>query len=187
MKQRCYRWGFYLLGNILLAIGLAFFGAALVMLIIGLSGHYQKPVQDRLRQYFGANTAQANEFLNYLIGLPKAGGLRIGAGYLLLRHGSKHYILDGNDIIWAYQQTTTQKYMGIIPMGKTHAVVLRLSDGKMYSVPMADKKAKEQLQILLNQFPTVAIGYSNQLLQIYNTNRQELRSIAAAQRSRSSL
>lgn len=173
----------YTTDPILLTLGLVCVAVILIFVVLALSGYYQKDVRERLLQYFGASTERAEEFLNYLVNLPKAGGLRIGAGYLLVQTGGKHRILDGNDLLWAYHQTTTTRYMGLIPVGKSHAVMLKLVNGKQIQVPMSKNKVAEQLQILLQQFPTVAIGYSDQLLRIYNSNPADLRHVAAAQRS----
>ena len=167
---------FMVIGGVLLAI-------AVVMLVMVLSGHYQRQVKERLLQYFGTYADKANEFMNYMVNLPSVKGLRIGAGYMLVRAGYHHFLYDGNDVVWAYQQTTRQRLYGVIPLGKTYTLMLGLSDGKFKTVPMSEAKVKEQLQLIARNFPTVAVGYSEQLRSLYNSNREALRQVAAAQRS----
>lgn len=166
-----------------LIFGIAFFAAAIIMLVLAFTGWYQRQVKEKVDQLFGGNTERANEVLGSIQkNVPAVAGMQIGNGLILLRHGSSHYLYDSNDLVWAYKQITRQKLYGIIPIGKTFSLMLKLSNGKEIAVPMNEAKVKEQLEKLIQQFPTCAIGYSDQLAGMYRNDPTSLRQVAAAQR-----
>lgn len=165
-----------------LIFGLVFIGLGLVFLFLALSGHYQKQVKEKLAQLFGENTERADEFLKNLMKTPAVGHLHINNGYLLVNQSLNQKLLDGQDLVWAYKQTIRQRLYGIIPIGKSHRLVLKLANGKEIDVVMREKQIKEQLNKIAQQFPTCAIGYSNQLAQFYQKDPNSMRQVAAAQR-----
>lgn len=174
----------YSVQTVPLIFAVIFLGAAIIMLVLGITGWYQRQVKERLLQYFGSYTDKSDEFMNYMLSLQNVKGLRVGAGYMLLRQGYSHYLLDGNDIVWAYQQVTRQKLYGIIPLGKTFALMLKTADGKQKLLQMSEAQVKTQLQLIAQHFPTVAIGYSAQLQNMFQNNPASLREVAASQRAR---
>lgn len=168
---------------VILIAGIAFLGVAIVLLVMVLSGRYQRQLKEKLQQLFGGNTEKENEFLNHMLrDVPEYAGMRMEKGYLLLRQGSSHFLYDSSDLIWAYQQTTRQKLYGIITIGKSYSLMLKLADGSARAIGMSQAKVKEQLEKLAVQFPTCVIGYSDQLASVYSQNRDSMRQIAAAQR-----
>lgn len=168
----------------LLIIGIVLLGAAAALVVMTLMGQFQK----QLRQKLENASAQSPEALSELIGnmlknVPAVAGLRIDGGYMLLRSGFSHFFYDSGDLVWAYQQVTRQKLYGIIPIGKTYALILKMADGTEKAIPMKQAQVKQQLETLMLQFPGCVIGYSDELKKLYRDNRGALRQVAAAQRA----
>lgn len=167
-----------------LFFGLFFIGIAIFFLIYGLSGTCQKQVKKKLEQMFGDNTERADEFLRQLMEAPHVNKVHISGGYILMRQNLNQVLLDSNDLVWAYKQTVQQKLYGIIPMGKSHRLVLRTADKKEFFAVMKEEQVKEQLTKILRQFPTCAIGYSDQMAAFYKKDPDTMRKVAAAQRTK---
>ena len=162
--------------------GLFFLGLGLFFLIYVLSGSGQKQVKKKLQQLFGDNPDRAEEFLAGLMHTPAVAKTYIDNGYILLTAGYAQMLLDSDDLVWAYKQTVRQKLYGIIPLGKSYRLVLKLINGKEYPVVMKEAQVKELLTRITNQFPSCAIGYSDQMLAIYRKDPAAMRQVAAAQR-----
>lgn len=165
-----------------LFFGLFFIGIALFFLIWSMSGKYQKQVKEKLTELFGDNTERADEFLRQLMDTPHVNKMHIHGGYILIRQGCNQKLLDSQDLVWAYKQTVQQKLYGIIPMGKTHRLVMKLADGRETFLVMKEADIKEQLTKILNQFPSCAIGYSDQMAALYKKDPNVMRQVAAVQR-----
>lgn len=166
-----------------LFFGLFFIGIALFFLVSALSGAYQKQIKQKLQELFGDNTERADEFLRHMMSTPAVQKMHIDGGYILLQQGITQMLLDSSDLVWAYKQTVRQKLYGIIPMGKSHRLVLKLANKKEVFVVMKEAQIKEQLNKILQQFPTCAIGYSDQMAALYKKDPNVMRQVAAAQRS----
>lgn len=166
-----------------LIFGLIFLAFAVYFLIAALSGKYQKQIRQKLELMFGDNTERADEFLRNLMETPAVNHLHINGGYILLAQGNNQVLLDSNDLVWAYKQTVRQKLYGFIPMGKSQRLVLKKADGKELLVVMKEAQIKEQLTVIAQQFPTCAVGYSDQLAALYRKDPSSMRQVAAAQRT----
>lgn len=166
-----------------LIFGLVFLAIAVYFLIAALSGTYQKQVKQKLEHLFGDNTERADEFLRHLMETPAVAKMHIDGGYILLSQGYTQMLLDSEDLVWTYMQTVRQKLYGIIPLGKTFRLVLKQANGKELFVVMKEAQVKEQLAKIAQQFPTCAIGYSDQLVALYRKDPNVLRQVAAAQRN----
>lgn len=163
------------MGFVFVVIGLAFLAAT-------LGGSYQKQVKQKLHDLFGENTERADEFLGQLLETPSLNKLHISNGYILLHQGMNQMLLDVNDVLWAYKQTTRQKLYGIIPIGKSYSLVVKKADGKELSVVMKEEEVTQQLKKIANLFPTCAIGYTDQMAAMYKKDPNIMRQVAAAQR-----
>lgn len=160
-------------------LGIAMCAIMLVLLVLALTGYYQRSVKIWLNINFLDEQDKARQFLNTLVALPNVHGLRVGSEYLLVRQGFRQQIVSADDLLWAYHHSTTTRCMGIIPVGKTNMLVLNLREGTQIKLQMPILKSKEQLQRIRQQFPNTVIGYSPELEKLYRTAPQELRSIAA--------
>lgn len=165
-----------------LLLGFACFAAIAVLLVLAFTGWYQRQVKEKLDQLFGGSTEQADALLGSLLNASAEGNVRISGGCLLVRSGASHFLYDGNDLLWAYQQVTRQKLYGIIPIGKTFSLMLKLTGGREKAVPMKEEKVQQLLEAIARQFPGCAVGYSDQLAAMYRTDPASLRQVAAAQR-----
>lgn len=167
-----------------LIMGFVFTVFGLAFLVAGLAGSYQKQVKQKLTDLFGENTDRADEFLGQLMDTPSVSKLHISGGYLLLRQGMAQMLLDASDVVWAYKQTVRQKLYGLIPMGKSHRLVIKKADGKEVAIVMKEDQIKQQLMKVAQQFPTCAIGYSDQMAALYKKDPNIMRQVAAAQRQK---
>lgn len=96
------------------------------------------------------------------------------------------HLLNSADIVWAYHKTFTETLFYIIPILKSHAVVLRTSDGKQYHINTNTNNATKALMTILYQkLPWTFFGYSNQIETLYKktaqSGRAEFRSLAYQQ------
>lgn len=158
-----------------------FLGAAVILLVMALQGKFQSQVSEKIAA--SGNPEGFGEFLSAMhSNVPAVAGTRIYNGYVLVRSGCRHYLYDYNELVWAYKQTTTQKLYGLIPIGKNYSLVLKLANGKETAIPMKEALIKEQLEKLVAQIPTCAIGYNEQLASAYRQDPNSLRQIGAAQR-----
>lgn len=165
-----------------LVIGAVLLGIAVLLLVLALTGHFQKQVKEKIENS-GYGSERFDDLLIHLYkDVPCVAGLRMDSGWILLRHGFSHFLYNSNDLVWAYQQVTRQKLYGVIPIAKNYSLMLKLADGKEKAVPMNQKKIKEQLEIIAGQFPSCAIGYNDQLASLYRTNPNALREVGVAQR-----
>ena len=167
---------------VMLVMGFIFVVFGLALLIATLGGSYQKQVKQKLQDLFGDNTERADEFLGQLLDTPSVSKLHISNGYIFLHQGMNQMLLDANDVLWAYKQTTRQKLYGIIPVGKSYSLVVKKTDGKELSVVMKEEEVTQQLKKIANQFPNCVIGYTDQLAAMYKKDPNIMRQVAAAQR-----
>ena len=177
--------GNYQLEVVPLFFGLFFLGIGLFFLFWAISGAYQKQVKGKLIELFGENTERADEFLRHMLQTPHVNHVHIDGGYILLAQGVNQMLLDSGDLVWAYKQTVRQKLYGIIPMGKSYRLVLKLENGKEVFAVMKEAQIKEQLTKIMQQFPECAIGYSDKMVALYKKDPKTMRQVAAAQRTSS--
>lgn len=169
---------------ILVVFGAALLGIAAFMLIRKLSGHQQKMLRTKLELLFGGNRERSNDFMKFMLeNVPNVHGMRIARGYMLIRLDGMDMLLDSNDLVWAYRQITQHKLYGIIPTGKTYALMLCTADGKRSDVALSEKATNEILNLLKANFPQTVIGYSKELESLYLSNRAAMAGVAAAQRN----
>lgn len=167
-----------------LVFGALFLGAAIFLTVLKLSGHYQKQLRRKLEEMFGGNPERSNDFMRYMLeSVPKTHGLRIVQGYVLARSGGFDILLDSKDLVWAYRQVTRHRLYGIIPLGKSYAVMLRTADGKRHSIPMSQKATDQVLSLLGQCFPQTVIGYSSELERLYLSDRAAMARVAESQRT----
>lgn len=169
---------------VILVIGFVFTIFGLSFLAAGLTGSFQKQVKNKLTELFGENTERADEFLGQLMETPSVAKLHINGGYILMRQGMAQILLDSSDVVWAYKQTVRQKLYGIIPLSRSHRLVIKKADGKELAVIMKEEEVKAQLKKIARHFPTCAIGFSDQMASLYKKDPNIMRQVAAAQREK---
>lgn len=174
----------YSTNYVMLLLGLVCLGIAIALVVMAFLGRFQRQISQKIENSaFSSPEALYEQIQHMRETVPAVSGLRMDGGYILLRSGFSHYFYDANDLVWAYKQVTRHKLYGIIPIGKTYSLMLKMSDGTEKAVAMGEKKVVEQLEKIMLQFPGCAVGYSDELMAMYRSNRSSLRQVAAAQRS----
>lgn len=175
----------YSANYVMLILGLVCLGIAIMLLVMAFLGRFQRQITQKVESSASGSPEVLYEQLGRMLEtVPAVSGLRIGGGYILLRSGFCHYFYDASDLVWAYRQVTRHRLYGFIPIGKTFSLMLKMSDGTEKAVAMREKKVAEQLEKIMLQFPGCAVGYSEELMAMYRSNRSALRQVAAAQRGR---
>lgn len=115
--------------------------------------------------------------------LLKPDDFRIGRKLTFYINGSKPHVILNDEIVWAYQKTTTHRTNGI-KTGTTYSVVINTINKKKYEservfvkkqseISVAgEKKALETLEYIGQTMPWVLIGYDNDLYRLYNKDCQ---------------
>ena len=111
--------------------------------------------------------------------LHKGDDFRIGRRLTFFIIGSKPHVLVNDEIVWAYQKTTTHRTNGI-KTGTTYSVVLNAINKKKYEAQHIFEKrqfdisaagesgALEILEYINEVMPWVVLGYDNDLSRLYN-------------------
>ena len=99
-------------------------------------------------------------------------GVRTGR-WMMFETGGKTTVLDAENVAWAYMRTVQHRTNGI-PTGKTHGLVVRTRDKKMYEISMKKQDmVYETLDAVQRAMPHVVVGYTARLEQIYNTRLED--------------
>lgn len=175
----------YSTNYILFAMGAVCLGIAVVLVVMALTGRFQRQITQKAANSSASSPEAFYERIKYMRkNVPAVSGLRIDGGCIFLRNGFSHYFYDANDLVWAYKQVVRQKLYGIIPISKTYSLMLKMADGTEKSVAMKEARVAEQLEKIMRQFPGCAIGYSDDLMTMYRSDPNTLRQVAAAQHGR---
>ena len=150
--------------------GVALF-AAVWMLAGALTGRYQK----RIRAYCKASEspeAMLEQLETFYQSTEPVNGVRAGR-WMMFETRGKTTVLDAENVAWAYMRTVQHRTNGI-PTGKTHGLVVRTRDKKMYEISMKKQDmVYETLDAVQRAMPHVVVGYTARLEQIYNTRLED--------------
>jgi hypothetical protein len=104
--------------------------------------------------------------------------LKMGSSWLVHPTFFGMDVLHRNEILWVYEKVTSHS-VNFVPTGKTYALVIGDDRGRRFEVAVAARgkgKAKEQLdgllRVVINRFPWVVAGYSDQRKIEYEKNRE---------------
>lgn len=139
-------------------------------LIKACTGGYQKQVRKTLEASGNLEMAAERAAVFYDSTEPVS-GFRLGKEFVFFQYGPKSILLRPWDIAWAYQSTTHHR-RGVIPTGTTYAIVLRLMNGKSYTVSMSEDAVKALLQAMETALPGTVLGYSKDLEELYKNQRE---------------
>lgn len=155
------------------AIGLILILNGVIMLIYVLTGKslgaFKKQIaetglsdMDVEREYEGAKLFN------------KRNDLRIGKRITFFMIGNKPQLIVNDQIVWAYQQTTTHRTNGIKTGTSYGILIYQLNSKKNFSVSVPNANAAlEILQYMNETMPKAVIGYSDDLSKLYRKNKQE--------------
>ncbi|MBD5546820.1 MAG: hypothetical protein HDQ97_05425 [Lachnospiraceae bacterium] len=161
---------------------LVFIVLGIVMIVNAARGGrlnvFRKELEDA-----GFGEAEANlEYQGARI-MHKGDDFRIGKRLTFFIIGSKPHVLVNDEIVWAYQKTTTHRTNGI-KTGTTYSVVLNAINKKKYETQHTFEKkqfdisaagkdgALEILEYIHQIMPWVLLGYDNDLSRLYNKDCQ---------------
>lgn len=119
------------------------------------------PVQTRrdLEQFY-ANT-------------PSMYGVRVNDQFVMIESITSH-ILDTSEVVWAYHYSNQIRYGGLIPMGSTHAIILRTKDGGSHNAVVPTKAAAEKLlKFLFERLPRTYFGYHQKVVELWKQTEGE--------------
>lgn len=163
-------------GNVQISLMYVFCGiAALVVLLVAYrfvkaaAGGYQKKLKAKLAA-MGDPAAMEERLTRFYDSVEPVGGVRLGEEFVMFEVGAESVLVRPWEVLWAYQSTTQHRTNGI-PSGKSHAVVLCMSDGKRISLSMKEKKVKELLPMIAEKLPGTVVGYTKELEHLYEQNR----------------
>ena len=156
---------------ILLAAGSLIGG--IYMLVSGIKGKNVKALEEYCeskgnKEYI---LAQIEHFYQMQ---PAVQGMRIGQDYFMAVKGTKVYFAEADQVLWVYENVV-QHRTNFIPTGKTYSVVVMLYDGRIFDIPMSRKTAsQEALQYIAANMPYLFIGYDEDWVELYNTERDRM-------------
>lgn len=159
-------YGVFGIGVILIVIGL-------IMLIHALTGGKLKAFKKEIEE---SGFSQADVEFDYESAklFNKGNDLRIGRRFIFYMGGNKPHIIVNDQVIWAYQQNTTHRTNGI-KTGTTHEILVYQLNNKKIAHIFVPKEAlgTEVLQYINQVIPKAVVGYSDELVRLYQKDYQE--------------
>lgn len=158
-------YGVFGIGVILIVIGL-------VMLIYALMGGKLKTFKKEIEESGFSQTDVEFDYESAKL-FYKGDDLRIGRRFIFYIGGNKPHIIVNDHVIWAYQQNTTHRTNGI-KTGTTYEILVYSLNKKKavhISVPNEDV-GTEVLQHMNQAMPKAVIGYSDELVRLYQKDYQ---------------
>lgn len=159
------------------AIIIIFAGIAIIlgisMFIGGVNGSYLKPVM-KYCESTGNKEAAMSRIEQFYAMTPEEGGLRISQEYFMSAGTGSMVFTPSQNILWVYQHIVKHSY-NFIPTGKTYSLMVMTVDGNRLEVSMKNKKAAEAAMNYIGRtLPYLFFGYDEQLMKVYNQNRQAM-------------
>lgn len=156
---------------ILLAAGALLGG--IYMLVSGIKGKNVKALEEYCERK--GNKEYILSQIEYFYQMqPAVQGMRIGQDYFMAVKGTKVYFAEADQVLWVYENVV-QHRTNFIPTGKTYSVVVMLYDGRIFDIPMSRKTAsQEALQYIVANMPYLFIGYDEDWVELYNTERDRM-------------
>jgi len=109
------------------------------------------------------------------------GHVRMTDTHVLQRGWFRFRLMPLSDMLYAYSMTTTTLAYGVIPIGRSHSLMLYFSNQKMRASTWKAQTA-EVMQHLGRVAPWVLLGYARELDKAYKKNRSGLIDLVAARR-----
>lgn len=95
---------------------------------------------------------------------------KLGKEWLMASELLHFYLVRISDLTWVYRKVT-KKSTNFIPTGKDYAVVLWNEQGDSYEITMKEVQTEKFIEQLSSRCPGVVLGYSDELLKLWNSNR----------------
>jgi hypothetical protein len=109
------------------------------------------------------------------------GHVRITDTHVLQRGWFRFRLMPLSDMLYAYSMTTTTLMYGVIPIGRSHSLMLYFSNQKMRASAWKAQTA-EVMEHLGRVAPWVLLGHARELDKAYKKNRSRLIDLVEARR-----
>ncbi len=152
-------------------IGVLLLIISLYMLIKALTGGYQKAMVKALGAGGDMNLQMADS--DYQTSKSICRDFKIGNRYLFSTVNAKTFVVELDKLIWAYTHETQHKKYGRT-VNTTYMIMLYTDDKKKESVSISSKEdCQAILQQLSDSNSAIIIGYTDQLMNLYQKNYPE--------------
>lgn len=157
---------------VIFGIGIALIVFGVIILLYALSGGDVKAFQKEAATLGMSEMELEAEYAGARVMIQKD-NLRIGRRLIFYMTGRRTRVIVNDKIVWAYQQSTTHRTNGI-KTGTTYEILVYLLNEKKarrINVP-GEEKAGEVLQYMYENIPTAVVGYTDELLSLFNKDYQ---------------
>lgn len=156
---------------VFVVIGLALIAIGILILILAMSGSKLKSFKKEIEALgIGENEVEYEYENSQDFG--KGTDIRIGRRLIFYMVGSTPHVLLKDNLVWAYQNTTTHRTNGI-KTGTTYSVVLNTMEKKSIHLSVANEpQAINVLQFIRQDIPWTVVGYSDDIRRLYNGDFQ---------------
>ena len=157
---------------VIFGIGIALIVFGVIILLYALSGGDVKAFQKEAATLGMSEMELEAEYAGARVMIQKD-NLRIGRRLIFYMTGRRTRVIVNDKIVWAYQQSTTHRTNGI-KTGTTYEIlVYLLNEKKARRINMpGEEKAGEVLQYMYEHIPTAVVGYTDELLSLFNKDYQ---------------
>lgn len=157
---------------VIFGIGIALIVLGVIFLLYALTGGDVKAFQKEAATLGMSEMELEAEYAGARVMIQKD-NLRIGRRLIFYMTGRRTRVIVNDKIVWAYQQSTTHRTNGI-KTGTTYEILVYLLNEKKarrINVP-GEEKAGEVLQYMYENIPTAVVGYTDELLSLFNKDYQ---------------
>lgn len=157
---------------VIFGIGVALIVLGVILLLYALLGGDVKAFQKEAATLGMSEMELEAEYGSARVMIQKD-NLRIGRRLIFYMTGRRTRVIVNDKIVWAYQQSTTHRTNGI-KTGTTYEILVYLLNEKKarrINVP-GEEKAGEVLQYMYENIPTAVVGYTDELLSLFNKDYQ---------------
>lgn len=157
---------------VIFGIGIALIVFGVIILLYALSGGDVKAFQKETATLGMSEMELEAEYAGARVMIQKD-NLRIGRRLIFYMTGRRTRVIVNDKIVWAYQQSTTHRTNGI-KTGTTYEILVYLLNEKKarrINVP-GEEKAGEVLQYMYENIPTAVVGYTDELVSLFNKDYQ---------------
>ena len=157
---------------VIFGIGIALIVFGVIILLYALSGGDVKAFQKEAATLGMSEMELEAEYAGARVMIQKD-NLRIGRRLIFYMTGRRTRVIVNDKIVWAYQQSTTHRTNGI-KTGTTYEIlVYLLNEKKARRINMpGEEKAGEVLQYMYDNIPPPVVGYTDELLSLFNKDYQ---------------
>ena len=157
---------------VIFGIGIALIVLGVIFLLYALTGGDVKAFQKEAATLGMSEMELEAEYAGARVMIQKD-NLRIGRRLIFYMTGRRTRVIVNDKIVWAYQQSTTHRTNGIKTRTTYEILVYLLNEKKARRINVpGEEKAGEVLQYMYENIPTAVVGYTDELLSLFNKDYQ---------------